>query len=268
MSSKSSRTGALRIVIALDNSDTGHAALETARQVAAEQIAELRGLFVEDVNVVRLAALPCVAEVDYSTAVTRRVEAASLKLAFDSAAELARASLARLAQQLAVRWSFSVARGELAHECMLAAQHADLLIIGRQSRLARPVATHTKYHFAQPVVTFCVGNSHDRRRLQFAASIALHMGRTLVIIAPTGPAELNRARVLEELRQCVATHLGPGRISIFNFQCDLYTADTLTNVLVKYSPSLVVVDKWVPTIDDRALDQWVNDLACPIAVLV
>ena len=50
--------GLARILVALDASASGRAALAGAAALAAELQAELLGLFVEDANLLRLASLP------------------------------------------------------------------------------------------------------------------------------------------------------------------------------------------------------------------
>ena len=52
-----------RILVALDESEDHQRVLQSAAEVAARLKAELRGLFVEDVNLLRLAELPCAREV-------------------------------------------------------------------------------------------------------------------------------------------------------------------------------------------------------------
>ena len=52
-----------RILVAIDTSPHGSAALEAAARLATELRAELEGLFIEDINLLRLAGLPFAREI-------------------------------------------------------------------------------------------------------------------------------------------------------------------------------------------------------------
>ena len=55
-----------RILIALDPSRRGQSALQAAAHLAAGTGAELAGLFVEDINLLRMAGLPFARETRYA----------------------------------------------------------------------------------------------------------------------------------------------------------------------------------------------------------
>ncbi|MGB7837261.1 MAG: universal stress protein, partial [Terrimicrobiaceae bacterium] len=57
-----------RILVALDASAHSRAALEAACELALGLDAELSGLFVEDINLLRLAQLPFASEISYPSA--------------------------------------------------------------------------------------------------------------------------------------------------------------------------------------------------------
>ncbi len=60
-----------RILVAIDTSPHGRAALEAAADLAAASSAELCGLFVEDLNLLRLAGLPFAHEIEFASATPR-----------------------------------------------------------------------------------------------------------------------------------------------------------------------------------------------------
>ena len=68
-----------RILVALDASPHSQAALDAAATLAARVSAELQGLFIEDVNLLRLAELPFAREVGSFTATHRRLDARDLE---------------------------------------------------------------------------------------------------------------------------------------------------------------------------------------------
>ena len=122
-----------RILVALDASPHSQAALEAASELADVLKAELVGIFVEDVNLLRLAGLPFAREVGYPSGTDRPLDSASMEREIRIQAEQARQTLASVAVRRQIRWSFRVVRGQVATELLSAAQEADLLVLGRAS---------------------------------------------------------------------------------------------------------------------------------------
>ncbi len=123
-----------RILVALDNSTHSIAALEAAARLAATMQAELMGLFVEDVNLLRLAALPLAKEVTWPSSARRSLDEARMARELHILASQARRALAIAAEQAEAEWTFRVVRGTVAEEVLNAALEADLLSLGRASR--------------------------------------------------------------------------------------------------------------------------------------
>jgi nucleotide-binding universal stress UspA family protein len=115
---------------ALNTSPQSLAALETAVQLAADLQAELRGLFVEDINLIRTAEFHDAGEVGFCSAV-RRIDRRTNRHLIRGQAERTRRALARNADGYQVDWSFEVSQGSTASELESEAQEADLIILGR-----------------------------------------------------------------------------------------------------------------------------------------
>jgi len=128
-----------RILVALDASAHSLAALEAAADLAAAMQAEMEGLFVEDINLIRLASLPCTREVRH-TASLASLDLEQMERALKAQAAEARQAMAAAARGARVQWSFRVARGHVAHEVLAAASAADLLTLGKQGRSRNPRA--------------------------------------------------------------------------------------------------------------------------------
>ena len=129
-----------RILVALDESEEHGRVLQSAAEIAARLEAELSGLFVEDVDLLRLAELPCAREVHYSGR-EAAPDAAVIRRAMRVQAEAAKRALAGAAERRRLRWSFRVARGNVARELVTAAARTDLMVVGR-TRLAH----HRRIH--------------------------------------------------------------------------------------------------------------------------
>lgn len=120
-----------RILVALDASPDSLAAAEAAAEMAALLRAELHGLFVEDVELLRLVESPLARELDLSTGSARGAESAAVEGQLRAHARKARETLDRLANRLRIKSSFRVTRGGVAEEITAAAAKADLVTLGR-----------------------------------------------------------------------------------------------------------------------------------------
>lgn len=123
-----------RILVALDASTDSVAALKTAASLAASLQAELVGLFVEDINLLRLAGLPFASEVQRVTGTGRVLDEAGMERDLQLQASQARRALANAAADAEATWTFRVVRGVVTTEILAAALEADLLTLGRASR--------------------------------------------------------------------------------------------------------------------------------------
>ena len=120
-----------RILVALDASPHSLAALEAAVELAGRFRAELLGLFVEDVNLLRLAELPFAQEIGFFSATRRKLDTQRMERQFRGQAARIRRALELIAERTQVDWSFRVARGVIASELLTAASEVDLIILGR-----------------------------------------------------------------------------------------------------------------------------------------
>ena len=134
-----------RILLALDTASHNLAAFEAATALAARLGAEVHALFVEDINLLRLAALPFARETRLTSATTRRLQSQDMEQALHAEATRAQATLATVATRLNVRWSFQVTRGQMAAQVSEAAVETDLIALtfsgGAPAGLAHIAAT-------------------------------------------------------------------------------------------------------------------------------
>jgi len=144
--------GVRRILVALDGSAHAGGALEAAAALAARLHAELEGIFVQDVDLARLAALPIGREIQFLTGQSRDFTADELDAQNREQEARARQAIAAAAARAHVAHAFRVARGQVNAEVISAARGADLLIVGvgraspggraRLGGTARAVAEH------------------------------------------------------------------------------------------------------------------------------
>jgi nucleotide-binding universal stress UspA family protein len=120
-----------RILVAIDGSPHSLAALKLAADLASRIEAELIGVYVEDVNLLRLAELPITREVGFYSARVREIDIQRIKRQLRGQARRAEQALALLAESAEVRWSFQIARGLIPAEILAAATDSDLVIVGK-----------------------------------------------------------------------------------------------------------------------------------------
>src|SRR5690606_18983018 len=88
----------------------GCASPQAIARLALDMDAELLGLFIEDTELLRFAALPFAAEVGREGAAPRRVDVASVERALRSQAEALRRALGESLDPAAHAWTFRVTR--------------------------------------------------------------------------------------------------------------------------------------------------------------
>ncbi len=120
-----------RIVVALDASPQSQAALETAADLAARMEAELAGLFVEDVELLRIADSPPAREIAYPAAGAIPLNRITMERKFRAQSEQIRNTLAAAAKRARVPWSFRTVRGQVTSALRAAASPNDIVAIGR-----------------------------------------------------------------------------------------------------------------------------------------
>lgn len=99
-----------RIIVGLDTSLAAREALQLAVRLAASVDARLKGVFVEDENLLGLAKLPFAREISFSGEV-RNIDPERMLRGIKAQAESARRVLARIASEAQVEWSFDIRRG-------------------------------------------------------------------------------------------------------------------------------------------------------------
>lgn len=127
-----------RVVVALDASPGSLAALDAAADLAARVEAELLGVFVEDINLIRLAELPVTRNVSLAAGTEEPLRPAEVEAHMRDLATRARQALSAAASRCRVTGSFRVARGPVVREVLAAAEKSDLLILGWTSRPLTP----------------------------------------------------------------------------------------------------------------------------------
>jgi nucleotide-binding universal stress UspA family protein len=213
-----------RIVVAVDESAHSRAALEAAVELAAQFGAELNVLFVEDINVLRIAQLPFVREVGQYSARGSRIEVTHIEERLRSRSRRIEATFQTLITRQSVHGTFHVVRGSVWTEIQAAAREADMLVVGRagwsqvrEHRLgstARAVCCsdapqvtavlHKGKRISSPIVAIFDGSPVGAHALTLAGALTERWAGALRVLLLVGDADQ-----LPQLRALIAAHLAP-----------------------------------------------------------
>jgi nucleotide-binding universal stress UspA family protein len=116
-----------RILVALDLSPNSLAALDAAATLAARLETELVGLFIEDVDLLKAAALPFTRQVSLLSREAVPLELEDVEAEFRTQVGAIRRRLAQLEQEQRLRWELRVERGRPAVALAEVAQRGDLV---------------------------------------------------------------------------------------------------------------------------------------------
>lgn len=118
-----------RVLLALDAVAQDAEAFEAASMLAARLGVELEALFVEDINLARLAALPFARELGLSSATRRPLQHVDVERVWRVGALRARTALSQAAARHRVHWSFRVVRGQAGAALVQLAARSDLVAV-------------------------------------------------------------------------------------------------------------------------------------------
>jgi len=265
-----------RVLVALDASDTSLAGLQVAVDLAVRLQAELQGLFVEDINLLRLASLPFSSEVVYAAPGARRLDPAAMERALHAQAERLRQRLEASARQASVPWSFQVARGQVAAELLTRTHEADVLILGRGAGGARlgsvarvvsvqascTVLLHGGRRVERPVLAVYDGSPLAGQVLDLAVRLSRQDGHNLALLLTPGPGREAAALREQAEAQLQATGAEARFVTLTEG-----SARELVRSVHEQAGKLLVVSASAPALAESAAGNPLEQLDCPVLLV-
>ncbi len=256
------KTTLKRILVALDESPPGLAALEVATHLASQLHADLQALFVEDDNLLKLAGLPFSHEIDFTSAVARPLDRSAVEQIFRTKANQIREAIATTAHRASVRWSFQVTRGRVTAEALAAAREMDAVVMGRESSPLKSFADATARGDRNTIVVVYDGSPGGRRVLEIAQQFAaIRSDPIFVFVNTSEPEQAGRLRqeAIDSIDQQVQHATVSGEL--------LSDAHELSVAVEQTHARLVVLNRDNLLLDERTVECLVNELDCPIALV-
>lgn len=254
--------GTPRILVTLDTSARGRAALRAALQLALTSSAELQGLFVEDEELVRFASLPFAREVDLSSASARQLHAGGMEGALRVAAEEAQRAFATALRHVDVQWSFRVVRGALVQAALAEARDVDLLVIGQQGRSPRAIASEylrVQTERRQLVVAAFDGSPSAFQTLEVASRFTQGQSNALCVLAITKNGD-------DVPQKCLAWLQERGIRA--NVDRALHATGEDIIMFVRRQPlSLFLINRDSEFVNDEQIRRLVNECDCPLGLV-
>jgi nucleotide-binding universal stress UspA family protein len=243
-----------RILVALDVSPHSLSALEAAAELAVQLQAELLGLFVEDVDLLRLAQLPDSREMGSLSSQPRELDSQYLERQLRAQARRARRALARRAERSKVPWSFRVARGAITAELLAAAADADLTILGKSglSRPGRRLGSTARQMLLQT----------DRQTMFFERGARL--GMPVLIVYDGSPAAQRALAAATQLLRAVERQL-----TVLTLAADEEAARAVEARAARWlkNEGLEAHFRWLSHADPRGIVDVIQSEGCQVVVL-
>jgi hypothetical protein len=168
--------------------------LGAAVALARDLQAQLAALFVEDLTLLRVAALPLTREVGRVSGVARALDLPDVERMLRRQAQQLREQLAATAQAASLAWSFEVRRGDLLEQALSLLAPEQAVVLGHRTAGLRAALDELTQ-----VTALLDAADPELRALHVALQLA--QGRPLAVLL-TGPPEALpalRVRVEEEL---------------------------------------------------------------------
>lgn len=245
-----------RVLVALGALSRSQAALRTAGALAAELDAELAGLFVEDINLARLLALPFARELCVLSGELRPLSQADIERGWRRDAAALQQRLAEAAGELQVRWSFRVTRGRMATAVGVQAQAIDLVVLGE-----RPAALPEAARVPAPAgpVLVLIEPGQPGAGVDLGARLAHRSGAELVLLIPsTDPA------AFEAVCRAAQPAMWPGRARCMPI--DGLDPAGLLRAVRREAPGCLVLSNRNRFLEAGGLTRVLDQVACPVVL--
>ncbi|MFO7917762.1 MAG: universal stress protein [Anaerolineae bacterium] len=270
-----------RILVALDASSHSLSALQAAAELATRLRAELQALFIEDVDVRRLGALPFAEEVGVFSATCHPLDARELARQLEAQARQMRRRFRRTTEWIGVQCTFHRVRGRVVPRILEAASEADMVILGkeawstfetgqlgptiRQVLSEIPIPTmilQAGARLERPVLVIYDGSQAAHRALSAASTLARRDDDRLMVLILAGESE-----PASRLRARAETWLEGRGLQVQYQTLSESRASHLAALVAQQDFGTVVLPRRCSTIRDEAVLDFLDKIDVPVLLV-
>jgi len=255
-----------RILVMLGSIESDRAALNALSLLAGETPAEILGMFVEDIELLTLAALPIAREYCMLTHVERRLQIPDIERQFRIQARAAQQALAEIAGRLGFPLSFRTVRRAITTLLRESLAETDLMLFGAGRNALRMPGGSTRADSGhpsmrrQPVSVVFDGSEAGQRALQVALQIAPDDSIPLTVILTAGNPE-HLSRLIEQASRLAGTRsLHPVKM------VNPAWRDVIEKAYAQHSAALVIAIT-TELLQEENLERLRNELNCPVVLV-
>ena len=265
MTSAIEHTANRYIVVTLDASESGRPALQTAVRLAALLGAGLEGVFVEDINLIRLAGLPFLREVKSWSLAEEEISTQRMQRELRTMARHAERMLQQAAREMGVPWSFQVWRGRAGVASLAQAFGADILSLAPASSLVynRARELERQSRGTETFISVLFSASEQAiRAVTIACSLAKDMGAHLTVMLPDIQSQ-DLPTLKEKALAILKLHSQTARF----VRVAGTDAQSLQQAACASGNNILIAEAEHPLLQQAGLEQCVQALFCPVLLV-
>jgi nucleotide-binding universal stress UspA family protein len=249
-----------RIVVTLNSSESARSVIDVAVRLAAVLGAELEGVFVEDINLIRLSGLPFLREVRAWSLGEEGISTQSMQRDLRALARQAERVFLEAAQAMGVGCTFRVWRGHASVETLSASFEADIISLRGGPTLlyhARPLMKTCSP--ATPINVLFSASAAADRALAAACYLAGDLGAEIRVLladhaTPVTELEQRAGEILAgHGRQASFVRLGAGGLPAL-----------ARAIRASGNNTVLLVDPAHPLLREAGLNHCLEALTCPV----
>jgi nucleotide-binding universal stress UspA family protein len=275
MSPRSTSKRIQRILVAIDASRHSLAGLQAAVDLAEKIDAELVGLFVEDINLLRMGGMPISSQMGRYSMRRRQISADEVLRQLRTQASWARQAFERLSRNPNLRWSFQVVRGTIPSELIRATGDTDLIILGKTGWSdMRLMGSTTQAILTQGGLTLILregvrlgnsvmvlydGSEEAREAREIAGQLlADQEGRLVVLLVAQSKDAAESMRA--EFESWNELH----GFKLVSLWAQVAEPSIICNIAMTEGSGLLVLPKGSPLLSNEEISQMLNEIRCPV----
>ena len=258
-----------RIVVALDTGSLSRAAVEAAAGLAAGLSAEVAAMFVEDIQLLRLAGLPFAQELGGASAILRPLRSRDMERALAAQSRQLRRTLEETARRLPFSWTLEIVRGDLL-EIALGQAAADLLVLGRTRRPGYAAPEQRRVSSrplpligARRIVAVFDESEAGKRTLEAAHALARTAHAPMVVLVRAEQAE-HFPVLRERVRAWLAER---GSVASAYVSLPAHDAVAVERAAHAYGAAAVLLPEPEESAEAEDLARLIDDIACPVVLI-